>query len=54
MIGMAIITKQVTYWFEIINNNVFEIRSSSNLMGRSVDEATLNVNGFDWFTIPNF
>lgn len=125
MTGMAIITDSVTYWFEIISNNVFEIRSSSNLMGKSiiilfrivrkdngqwivenkqlknipeqsnfqsdhemvisvfdilvdygnpyyndqyvrdfsespkeciikVDEAILNVNGFDWFTIPNF
>ena len=123
--GMAIVTEQVTYWFEIISNNVFEIRSSSNLMGKSimilfkivrtdngqwivenkqlenipkrsdfqsdnemvisvfdilvdygnpyyndqyvrdysdspieciinVDEAILNINGFDWFTIPNF
>lgn len=33
--GMAVISEHVTYWFKIVDNDHFEIRSSSNLLGRS-------------------
>ena len=33
--GMAVISEHVTYWFDIVDNDHFEIRSGSNLLGRS-------------------
>lgn len=33
--GMAVISEHVTYWFKIVDNDHFEIRSGSNLLGRS-------------------
>lgn len=33
--GITIISSDASYWFKIINNDCFEIRCCSNLMGRS-------------------
>lgn len=33
--GITIIASEASYWFKIINNDCFEIRCCSNLMGRS-------------------
>lgn len=33
--GITIISSDASYWFKIINDDCFEIRSCSNLMGRS-------------------
>ena len=33
--GITIISDETSYWFKIINDDCFEIRSCSNLMGRS-------------------
>lgn len=33
--ALAVISKHVTYWFKIVDKDSLEIRSSSNLLGRS-------------------